>query len=44
GGNYEPDENKFTDWLEFSRLYPNKDYMQFKAYCKEKRKTHVKGR
>ena len=34
---YKPDENKFSDWLKFCELYPNKDYMQFKAYCKEKR-------
>ena len=38
-GSYKPDVNKFSDWLEFSRLYPDKDYMQFKKYCQKKKKV-----
>ena len=35
---YKPDETKFTDYLEFTKKYPKKGYLEFKEYCQEKNK------
>lgn len=35
---YIPDENKFSDYLKFCKLYPKGDYPQFKKFCQEKNK------
>ncbi|GAI30796.1 unnamed protein product [marine sediment metagenome] len=39
---YKPDENKFSDYLKFCKLYPRGDYIQFRRYCQEKNKEEVK--
>ena len=33
-----PDENRYSDFLKFKELYPNKDYTEFKKFIKEKKK------
>jgi len=38
---YKPDENKFTDYLEFTEKYPDKSYLEFREFCQEKNK--IKG-
>ena len=35
---YVPDINKFSDYLEFCKLYPKGDYLQFREFCREKNK------
>jgi len=40
--NYQPDVNKFSDYLKFCELYPKGDYLQFRKYCQEKDKKEVK--
>ncbi|MBA7603822.1 hypothetical protein ES703_10940 [subsurface metagenome] len=35
---YKPDENKFSDYLEFTKKYPKKGYLEFKKFCQEKNK------
>ena len=35
---YIPNENKFSDYLKFCKLYPKGDYIQFRKYCQEKKK------
>ena len=36
GTKYILDENKFSDWLKFCELYPDKDFLQFREYCRAK--------
>ena len=33
-----PDENRHSDFLKFKKLYPNKDYSEFKKLIEEKKK------
>lgn len=40
---YKPDENKFSDWLKFCKVFPGGDYIQFIKYCQEKRKLYNSG-
>ncbi|GAI91065.1 unnamed protein product [marine sediment metagenome] len=35
---YKPDEDKFNDFLEFTKKYPKKGYLEFREFCWEKNK------
>lgn len=35
---YKPDGTKFTDYLEFTKKYPEKGYLEFRKFCRGKNK------
>jgi len=39
---YIPDENNFSDYLKFCKLYPKDNYTQFRKYCQEKGKKVIR--